>query len=98
MSSDNLLIAIPAKNGQVALYDVFLSDLGVDLDGPHHKVCAYIARTYARRRVGVYQDHAAMLAAAKQYRHETIVEYGLHDFSQPPPKNDPAQGPKPGMN
>ena len=83
MSADNLLVVIPAARGHLALYDVPLSSLGVDLDGPRHEACAHIARQYAKRQVGVYATVSDMEKAAEKYREEVCVEYGLLDLASP---------------
>lgn len=89
MSSDNFLIAIPAKGRRIALYDVSASDPVLtnldDLDSSEwHTVCHHVFANYADRKVGEALSAEEIEILADSYRKEVDVEYGTRLLNKAP--------------
>ena len=93
MSSDNLLIAIPAKGRRIALYDVSASDAVLmnldDLDHSEwHAVCHHVFANYSDRKVGEASTIEEIETMSNAYREEVEVEYDTRLFHKAPAEED----------
>ena len=78
MSADNCLLAIPARGGKVALYDVPVDETQrTGEEAKTHAVCARVVLNYPHRRIGVYANRDDAESAGLAYRAQTVVEFGF---------------------
>lgn len=78
MSSDNYLISIPAKGNKIALYLVSASDPHINLEGPPHVYCNYIAKYCAESQLGQYANEELLSLDVKKLQFDPClqIEYG----------------------
>ena len=90
MSADNYFVSIPAKNWQIALYEVSASDSRINTQAPYNDACKSVAQ-YGTLR-GTYATEGEMEMALANFHFEEQVEYNpvrLHIPPSPKSKSTP---------